>query len=126
MYLFIYLTVIFLSSCYLSTDPEIPWAAEGHDPEIPCFEAGPWEGQRRPGPESGRPDWGVRGPHVFHREPEQTGILYGSRKHRLLKLRELERNVSDWCRLCLGSLKFYKDSGWRFITDVCVLPPVYY
>lgn len=68
----------------MSADREISRAAQGRSAESPRHEASSWEGQRRPGPESGHPNRGLRGPHVFPREPEQTGILHGPRKHWLL------------------------------------------
>lgn len=132
----------------LSTDPCIPWAAQGCSPESPCFEANSWEGQRHSGPESEHPNWGVCRPHVFHREPEQTGVLYGSRKHWLLKLPpfwcilslfELERNDCNSFHFCLflevlqGWTKTCADEGLRYveawivgmfyIKQMCVLPP---
>lgn len=137
--------------CVLSTDPYIPWAAQGCSSESPCFEASSWEGQRHSGPESEHRNWGVCRPHVFHREPEQTGVLYGSRKRWLLKLPpfwcilslfELERNGCNSFLFCLllevlqGWTKTCADEGLRYveawsvrmfyITQVCVLPPLYH
>lgn len=70
----------------LFTDPELSRSAQRCSAEKPRQEAGSWEGQRRPAPEPEHPNRGLRWPHVFPREPEQTGIQHGSRKHWLLTL----------------------------------------
>lgn len=84
----------------MSADPELSRAAQGRGAESPRHEAGSREGQRRPGPESARAHRGLRGPHVFPREPEQTGILHGSRKPWLLTLLHFYNSFVDVQIVC--------------------------